>query len=102
MLPQGSAEYFARILSAGNEDAGSRECTAAALDQRLRQRLRDELGGNERRDDAPHSERIAGSGSDGGDGGGRKHARGEPPRDEAIEHDLYGVLAGEHDPTVCG
>jgi len=26
----------------------------------------------------------------------------ESPRDEAVEHDLHGVLAGEHNPAVGG
>jgi len=80
MLPQAGGEGFAR-LALGMSTRAARERPAAALNQVLRQRLRDELGGT-RAGTTPRTVSASAVASDGGDGGGGKDAWRESPRDE--------------------
>src|SRR6267143_852831 len=91
----------ARVGRARDQDARIRE-RAALLGERIRQRLGNELVGHDRRYDASLFQRLGRDAADRGDRGGREYARREPPGDEPIEHDVHSVLAGEHDPPVCG
>jgi len=102
VLPQACGERLAGVLGTGDQHSRADQGAAALADQRPRKRFSDELVGNESGDDAAHGERLGGHGPDRRDLGRREDARRQSPRHEAIEHDLHGVLAGEHDPTVGG